>query len=66
MKEGWPAVNNLDELANAIMFRDVEGMGHEKGNAALVPASRVLWRSLLPRCPRTWPACRSCHPTEDT
>jgi hypothetical protein len=23
MKEGWPAVNNLDELANAIMFRDV-------------------------------------------
>ncbi len=31
MKDGWPAVNNLDELANAIMFCDVEGMGHEKG-----------------------------------
>ena len=31
MKDGWPAVNNLDELANAIMFCDVEGIGHEKG-----------------------------------
>jgi hypothetical protein len=31
MKDGWPAVNNLDELANAIMFCNVEGMGHEKG-----------------------------------
>jgi hypothetical protein len=30
MKAGGPAVNNLDELANAIMFCDVEGMGHER------------------------------------
>jgi hypothetical protein len=27
MKDGWSAVNNLDELANAIMFCNVEGIG---------------------------------------
>jgi hypothetical protein len=30
MKDGWPAVNNLDEFANAIMFCNVEVWGMKR------------------------------------